>query len=106
MRENVWILKLSEKTEHVMFELEFEPAEDYVLLRLNRENRFGKITKLSEGMVRFEADVTDTYEILPWIRTFTGWITKIELSNKEVLKVFKDDLKTLNEMYGGNDETV
>ena len=35
-----------------------------------------------------------------------GWITKIELSNKEVLKVFKDDLKTLNEMYGGNDETV
>ncbi len=106
MRENVWILKLSEKTEHVMFELEFEPAEDYVLLRLNREKRFGKITKLSEGMVRFEADVTDTYEILPWIRTFMGWITKIELSNKEVLKVFKDDLKTLNEMYGGNDETV
>ena len=106
IREHVWILSLKEDLEHVMFELEFEPAEDYVLLRLNREKRFGKITKLSEGMVRFEADVTDTYEILPWIRSFTGWITKIELSNKEVLKVFKDDLKTLSEMYGGNDETV
>ncbi len=106
MREHVWIFTYGEKLEHVMFELQFEPAEDYVLLRLNREKRFGKITKLSEGYVRFEADVTDTFEITPWIRTFSGWITKIELSNKEALKKFKDDLKAMNEMYGGNDGTV
>lgn len=106
LREHAWIFDFSEKLEHVMFELQFEPAEDHVLVRLNREKRFGKITKLSEGYVRFEADVTNTYEILPWILTFMGWVTKIELSNKEALKSFKDEIKALSDMYGGNDETV
>ena len=106
LREHVWLIDFTERIEHIMFELQFEPAEDYVLLRLNRENRFGKITKLSEGYVRFEADVTNSYEILPWVRTFMGWVTKIELSNKEALKHFKDEIRAMNDMYGGNDETV
>lgn len=106
MRQHVWGMSFGDKTEHVMFELRFEPAEDYVLVRLNREKRFGKVTKVAEGIVRFEADVTDTYEILPWIMTFMGWISKLELSNKEALKKLKDDIKAMNEMYGGSDETV
>lgn len=101
IRVNAWALTFREETEHVMFELQFEPAEDYVLLRLNREKRFGKITKVAEGIVRFEADVTNTYEILPWIMTFIGWITRLEMSNKEALRKFKEDLKVMNEMYGG-----
>ena len=104
--EHAWGNLAGDKTEHVAFELKFEPAEDYVLIRLSREKRFGKIIKISDEHVRFEADVTSTWEILPWIETFMGWIVKLELSNEDAKKQFMKDLEGMSKIYGGCGESI
>ena len=50
------------------------------------------------------ADVFDAMELLPWIRTFTGRIAKLESSNPLLKQKYEEDLEKLYAMYGGGDE--
>ena len=77
-----------------------EPTEDYIIDRLQREGRGGTVTKTAPNTYRYEIQVFDCNEMLPWIRTFIGRILSLECTAQSVEKRFYDDLETMYRMYG------
>lgn len=96
----VTVKKATEKTEHVVFIIKIEKGEEYIIRRLEREKRIGYIEKLDDNRYKFSADVYDSGELIPWLRTFICRIEKINFSNKEVENRFKKDLAQMYRMYG------
>lgn len=80
--------------------------EGFIVKRLHREKRCGKVEKLRRYTYRFTADVYDAQEMLPWIRTFTGRIISFTCSNPEVTARFEGDLAALQAMYGGEADAL
>lgn len=107
-QSKVWgvAAKAGAETEHLELVIHAEPEEGYVVQRLHREKRCGTVTELGGGNWRFEADVFDAVELLPWIRTFTGRIVSLKSTNAEVEKRFYGDLAALRAMYGGDADAV
>ena len=86
--------------EHVEFTIKVEDNEEYIVRRLEREKRIGMVEKLDEHTYRFSADVYDTSEMIPWIRTFICRIDKMNFSNRTIENQFKKDLEAMYRMYG------
>ena len=86
--------------EHVEFTIKIEDNEEYIVKRLEREKRIGTVEKLDEHTYRFSADVYDTSEMIPWIRTFICRIDKMNFSNRTIENQFKKDLEAMYRMYG------
>lgn len=76
-----------------------EPAENYILNRLENEGRGGTVTKLSPDTYLYETEVFDANEMIPWIRTFIGRIIRLECSNKSLEQRFHRDLAEMYRMY-------
>lgn len=91
-----------EKLEHVEFDIRIRADEPFIIQRLKREKRCGSVTQVDKSTWRFTADVFDTTEMLPWLRTFISRITRLEMSNKAAEKRFKADLEALYRLYGLN----
>lgn len=91
-----WNLK---HLEHVEFEIKVNQQEHYIVQRLEREKRCGHVEKINENSYRYVADVFDTAEMLPWIRTFISRITRIHFSNQIVEKQFFQDLEEMYHIY-------
>ena len=89
-----------EKLEHVDFTVKIADSEGHIVRRLEREKRIGQVEKLDDNTYRFVADVYDTSEMIPWIRTFICRITELNFSNKVLEKQFKNDIKEMYRMYG------
>ncbi len=81
-----------------------EKSEDYIITRLEREGRGGKIEKLRRNIYRYSNDVFDTNELTTWIKTFIGRIVELKGDNKKIIKLFYDDVDKMAKMYGGYDE--
>ena len=90
----------SETLEHVMFTLRVSLEEEHIVQRLLRESRCGTVRRIDDETVRFDADVYDTSEMIPWIRTFICRIASLEFTNKVAENQFLDDLDTMYEQYG------
>lgn len=90
----------TEHIEHVEFDIRVADNEDFIVRRLEREKRIGKIEKLDNNTYRFTAEVYDTSEMIPWIRTFICRITNLNFSNKALENQFKRDLREMYRMYG------
>ncbi len=90
----------SRKLEHVEFEIKVGEDEGFIVKRLERERRCGKIEQVDKDIYRFSADVFDTTELIPWIRTFISRITKMNFSDRTVENRFKDDILKMYRMYG------
>ncbi len=86
--------------EHVEFVVKVADNEEYIVGRLQREKRIGQIEKIDDNTYRFTADVYDTSEMIPWIRTFICRITELHFSNKTLEKQFKSDIEKMYRMYG------
>ena len=86
--------------EHVEFTIRVEDGEDYIVKRLYRERRVGTVEKLDEHTYRFSADVYDSSEMIPWVRTFICRIVRMNFSNRTQENKFKQDLKEMYRMYG------
>ncbi len=105
MKPKMWGVSTSrrrynlDQTEHVDFTVKVNEKEDYIVRRLEREKRVGRIEKINDSTYRFTADIYDTNEIIPWIRTFICRITEINFSNKALEKQFKKDLRAMYQMY-------
>lgn len=105
MKPKMWGVSTSrrrynlDQTEHVDFTVKVNEKEDYIVRRLEREKRVGRIEKIDDSTYRFTADIYDTNEIIPWIRTFICRITEINFSNKALEKQFKKDLRAMYQMY-------
>lgn len=95
-----------ERIEHVEFTVKVSDDEDYIVRRLEREKRIGKIEKIDNNTYRFKADVYDTNELLPWIRTFICRITELNFSNRTLENRFKCDIEEMYRMYGIEEEKV
>ena len=107
-QQKVWgvATKAGPGTEHLELVIYAEPEEGYVVQRLHREKRCGTVTELGGGNWRFEAEVFDAMELLPWIRTFIGRIVSLKSANPEVEKRFYGDLSAMRAMYGGDADAV
>ena len=89
-----------EHIEHVEFTVHIEPNEQHIINRLEREKRVGTVEKIDNQTYRFYADVYDTMEMIPWIRTFICRIVKMNFSNRTAENQFKSDLERMYRMYG------
>ena len=89
-----------EKLEKVEFTVFFDKNEDYIVGRLMREKRCGKVEQIDENHCRFTVETFNCNELVPWIRTFICRITDIHFSDPFVDKRFKKDLKKMYRMYG------
>lgn len=85
--------------EKVSFCVHYDKNEDFIHNRLVREKRCGAVVKLSENESRFTAEVYDSEELLPWIRSFIGRITEITFSNERLQKKFLKDLGIMYALY-------
>ena len=93
-------LKKKTRLEHVEFVVKVEEDEDFIARRLYREKRVGKVEKIDQNHYRFIADVYDSNELVPWIRTFICRLIKLNFSNRTVENRLKQDIIKMYEMYG------
>ena len=103
VRRNKWG---NEWLEHVEFTIRVGEDEGHIIRRLQREKRIGKVEKLDAHTYRFSADVYDTSEMIPWIRTFICRIEKLNFSNRTVENQFKKDLEAMYRIYGVKQEVA
>ena len=92
--------KFGDCLETVSFVIKIKPGEEYIAKRLEREKRIGKVEKLDDVTYRFFAEVYDTGEMIPWIRTFISKIESLNFSNRTVENRFKEDVLEMYHMYG------
>lgn len=106
MQKKMWGVSIkrnklgAEHMEHVEFTVRVEDGEDYIVKRLQREKRVGKVERIDEHNYRFTADVYDSSEMVPWIRTFICRITQMNFSNRTVENKFKEDVREMYRTYG------
>ena len=107
-RENLWGVSTGAEhcLEHLEMTLHIGENEEYIPERLEREKRCGRVDTPDAHTCVFSADVYDTAEMLPWIRTFIGRIEKLECSNPRVTETFNADLAAMKAMYGGDADAV
>lgn len=92
-----WSLKYLERVE---FEIRIAQEERFVLRRLEREKRCGRVEQIDAYHYRYTAEVFDTMEMIPWIRTFISRITRLHFSNRTAENQLKADLAEMYRMYG------
>ncbi len=90
----------TQRMEHVQFDITIAEDERFIVNRLEREKRCGKVEQIDEHTWRYTAEVFDTMEMLPWIRTFISRITLMNFSNRTAENLFKSDLQQMYRMYG------
>ena len=104
MRGHLWGVatkpKGSRGPERVSFTVRFEPWEQHIPRRLEREKRCGTVERLDLTHCRFSAEVYDASELIPWIRSFICRITELSISDKRLETRFKEDLKAMYALYG------
>lgn len=107
-KKNLWGVSIgrSYNLNHIEMTLFVGDDEQYIVNRLNREKRYGKVSAVDKNHYKFVADVYDAMEMMPWIRTFIGRITKLECSNPAVVDTFYSDLKAMKKLYGGDNNAV
>jgi hypothetical protein len=94
----------AEHLERVEFTVKVEDNEEFIVRRLYREKRVGTVEKLDEHTYRFSAEVYDSSELIPWIRTFICRIIRMNFSNRALENQFKKDLDEMYRMYGIGEE--
>ena len=60
--------------------------------------------RLDAHTARFTAQVWDSNELVPWIRTFLCRITSIHFTNPAVDKRFRADVAAMYRLYGMEDD--
>lgn len=93
-------IQKNRKLESVQFTIKVNSGEEYVVKRLIREKRSGKVEKVGDKTYKFSILLYDSGEIIPWIRTFICRIVDLRFSNKAIEKRFKKDIKRTCSIYG------
>ena len=108
LTENLWGVSLGTEhsPDHIEMTIRVGPHEDFLIARLQREKRCGRVEPVDGETWRFTADVSDAAEMLPWLRSFLGRIVSLSCSNSFVEQRFREDLKAMYGLYGGGDDAV
>lgn len=107
-KEKMWGVNIietregEERLETVEMILKIGDNEPYIIHRINNEKRCGTLTQIDSqnNLYKFEAQVFDSKEMIPWIRTFICRIVKIKFSNTTLQAQFENDLKKMYSTYG------
>ena len=91
--------------DHVELTLHVGEGEEYIINRLEREKRHGRIEKIDEHTYRFIADVYDAGEMLIWVRSFIGRVISFESNDRFAVDRFCSDVRRMAELYGGGEDT-
>ena len=104
--ENLWGVSTGGdyNVDHVELTLHVGDEEGYIIDRLEREKRHGRIEVVDEHTYKFIADVYDAGEMLTWVRSFIGRVIRFESDNTFAVNRFYDDVRRMAEMYQGGDE--
>jgi hypothetical protein len=94
------------RIEHIEMRLKINKSDMHIVDRLEREKRCGNVTRITDNEWLFTADVYDSMELMPWIRTFIGRIVSLNCSNKDTERCFRKDLEAMSAMYGGADGDI
>ena len=94
--------------EHIEFTIKAEDNEDFIYKRLLREKRCGTVERLGNNTYKFSADVYEINELIPWIRTFIGRITSLDMGDKALERKFKEDINKMYSLYeiGGDEDAL
>ena len=107
MQKNMWGVstqsRWGNRMERVEFTIRYGANEQHIPKRLEREKRCGTVEHLDENTSRFTADVYDSSELIPWIRTFLCRITELHFSNEKLEKQFREDIEEMYALYGLED---
>ncbi|NMM63450.1 WYL domain-containing protein [Clostridium sp. P21] len=76
-----------------------EEKESYIMNRINREGRGGKLEKVDKNIYIYSKKIFDTNEIMAWVKSFTGRIISIEGASEFVTNRFCNDMKRMKDMY-------
>lgn len=101
MQKHMWGVCCNQKKqlEKVSFTIQCQKEEQYIIQRLEREKRCGTVECVGDGLYRFYAEVYDTFEMIPWIRSFICRIVSLEFSNRVIENQFWNDLQQMYAMY-------
>lgn len=91
-----------------------EKYEDFIIQRLVREGKNGKVTRLEENLFSYEKVVFDAREMFPWLRTFIGRMVDIrfifldgelnEVGENRKLRIdFLKDIREMEQIYFKDD---
>ena len=107
-KRNIWGVSTGQRysLDHIEMTLFVGDDEKFIINRLEREKRCGRIEIIDEHHYKFVADVYDAMEMMPWIRTFTGRISNLECSNQVVVDTFYTDFNEMVRIYGGDINAV
>ena len=108
LQENLWGVSIGREPslDHIEMTVKVEANEGYIIERLNREKRCGRVEVLGDGLFRYVADVFDALEMLPWLRTFLGRVVELQCTNPTVADTFWSDYQTMCAMYGGDENDL
>lgn len=73
--------------------------EGFILDRIRREGRQGILTDLGDQRYRYEIEVSDAWEAIPWFRTFIGRVESFTCSNAALERRFWKDVHSMANMY-------
>lgn len=93
-------------SEHLEMTLYIGPDEGFILRRLDREKRCGRVEQVDVTHWRFSVEVYDPREMLPWVRSFIGRITDFHADDPTVNELFSRDLEAMSALYGGEPHAV
>ena len=87
--------------DHLEMTIRLEEGEAYILQRLEREKRNGRVEQVDANTCKYTVDTYDAAELIPWLRTFIGRIERLECSDETVVRRFYQDLEKVYALYGG-----
>lgn len=91
IESNIWGVAFKKENtfdlEHVRFVLEYSPEEEsYIPSRIRKEAVKGTVSDIDESHIEFTADLIDSKEMIPWIRSFFCRITDIDFPYADRIK--------------------
>lgn len=76
-----------------------EEKENYIIERLKREKRCGKLEKTGENEFTLTLDICDPKEAMKWVKTFIGRIKRLEGGTEDIRSRFNEDVERMYRMY-------
>ncbi|WP_088839287.1 WYL domain-containing protein [Listeria sp. ILCC792] len=76
-----------------------EKRDGYLIERIKREGRSGKLTKIGPQLFEYEIELFDLTGIKPFLRTFIGRIVKMEASKRGFVQAFFKEIGEMNAFY-------
>lgn len=93
-----WSAPLKTETVIIDFYID-EENEKFVINRLKREKRNGVLERTGKNSFRLTIKAFDSFEVLQWVRTFTGRIMAVKGDNKAAINRFYKDIERMHNTY-------